>query len=64
MKEYYGLYGEAKAEPSHQAEPKPLAELSENDISKQFDSENAIEPSDLEWSLYFRFFVIIYHGRG
>lgn len=46
MKEYYGLYGEAKAEP-HEPESKPLQQLSENDISKQIDSD-ILEANDLE----------------
>lgn len=48
MSEYYGLYG--KEDKSNQMEPKPLNQLSENDISNQIDKEmnNDKENDDLE----------------
>lgn len=48
MSEYYGLYG--KEEKSNQTEPKPLNQLSENEISNQIDKEmnNDKENDDLE----------------
>ena len=43
MNEYYGIYGKANTESNGHPEGKPLKQLSENDISKQIDSEMNID---------------------